>query len=207
MSLFNSDLHQEQILNTYLDTVYTSRKLKYSRITDLEKQHRGIDVVFHHNSKDYFIDEKAQLHYLNQDLPTFTFELSYLNQNNEIKEGWLFDRSKSTQFYFLITGIILKNSQTKLLSPNDIKALKITSVNRKKLIKLLKQKGLSRHKLDQYDLDIRNTESFGKNFIPELNHKSAGLLYYSKQLAEHPVNLQLRLEYLIRCKVAKAFHF
>lgn len=203
---FKSDLNQEQILNNYLDEVYKSKQLKFTRVTNLKKQRLGIDLVIHHNDVDYYIDEKAQLHYLNQDLPTFTFELSYRNKTNKIKEGWLFDPLKSTHFYFLVTGIILKNNQSKLLAPNDIKSLKITSVNRKKLIEHLQQKGLSRHKLDQYDCDIRHTQSFGKNFIPELNHKSAGLIYYSNHLTEQPLNLQLRLEYLINCKVAKAFH-
>ncbi len=206
MSAFKQDLNQEQILNTYLDHIYHSKKLNFSRITDLEQQYRGVDVVFHHNSADYLIDEKAQLHYLNKDLPTFTFELSYVNKHNDIKEGWLFDRSKKTQFYFLVTAIFLKKGKSKLLTQNDIASLKITSVNREKLISHLHNKGLSRHQLDAYDFDIRNTLSFGKNSIPELNEKRAGLIYYTEHLKERPINLQLRLQYLIDHNIAKVFH-
>lgn len=206
MSTFKHDLKQEQILNAYLDHIYHSKKLQFYRNTDLEQQHRGIDVVFRHNSIDYFIDEKAQLHYLNKDLPTFTFELSYVNSANEIKEGWLFDSSKKTHFYFLITSIFLNRGKKKLTSADDIKSLKIVSVNRKKLINHLKEKGLSRNQLDEYDFDIRDTYSFGKNIIPELNEKQTGLIYYTEHLKERPINLQLRLQYLINNKIAKVFH-
>lgn len=206
MSTFKQDLNQEQILNTYLDDIYHSKKLNFHRITNLDQQHRGIDVVIQHNSADYLIDEKAQLHYINKDLPTFTFELSYLNKHNDIKEGWLFDRSKKTQFYFLVTAIFLKNGKTKLFAPSDIESIKITSVNREKLINHLNQKGLSRNQLDAYDFDIRNTFSFGKNMIPELDEKHAGLIYYTEHLNERPINLQLRLQYLIDNNIAKAFH-
>ncbi|XCF06426.1 hypothetical protein ABI125_00880 [Tamlana crocina] len=206
MSTFKQDLKQEQILNTYLDHIYHSKKLNFLRITDLEQQHRGVDVIFHHNSDEYLIDEKAQLHYINKDLPTFTFELSYINKHNQIKEGWLFDNSKKTQFYFLVTAIFLKEGKSKLSAQNDIASLKITSVNREKLISHLHKKGLSRNQLDAYDFDIRNTLSFGKNIIPELNEKRAGLIYYTKHLKERPINLQLRLRYLIDNNIAKVFY-
>ncbi|NJX13939.1 hypothetical protein [Tamlana crocina] len=206
MSTFKHDLKQERILNEYLDSIYHSKKLNFSRVNELEQQHRGVDVIFSHHSTDYFIDEKAQLHYLNKDLPTFTFELSYLNKYQKIKEGWLFDKSKKTHFYFLVTAILLKKSKPKLTTPNDVLSLKITSVNREKLIDHLNQIGLSRQQLDEYDFDIRNTLSFGKNIIPELNEKRAGLIYYTQHLKERPINLQLRLQYLIDKNVAKVFH-
>ncbi|MFL1010509.1 hypothetical protein [Flavisericum labens] len=206
MSHFKFDLKQEQILNNYLDGIYKSKNLEFSRITNLENQHLGIDVIFRHNLNEYLIDEKAQLHYLNQDLPTFTFELSFLNKKNEIKEGWLFDNSKKTQFYFLITAIILKSGKSKLGDQKDIKSVKITTVNRNKLIQHLAKKDLTHITLEEYDYNIRRTQSFGKNSIPELDEKSAGLLYYTQHLAEQPINLQLRLKYLIDCKIAKTFH-
>lgn len=206
MSSFQFDLNQEQILNRYLDLIYKSKKLKFERIADLEKQHRGIDVIINHHSESYLIDEKAQLHYINKDLPTFTFELSYLNKNNELKEGWLFDGNKQTQYYFLVTGIFLKNKKTKLQNIDDIETVKITSVNRKKLLKYLAAIGLPRTKLEEYDYDIRTSNSFGKNIIPELDGKKSGLIYYTEHLPEKPVNLQLRLKHLIDCHVAKKFH-
>ena len=203
MSHFKSDLKQEQILSEYLDRLYKLKNLAFERIVNIDKQHQGIDIVIQHKSKDYLIDEKAQLHYLNKDLPTFTFELSYLNKNNQLKEGWLFDTNKLTQYYFLITAIFLKENKTELLYVDDIETLKISSVNRKKLVAHLEKIGLSKDILEEYDNTLRTNESYGKNIIPELNKKNNGLIYFTEHLAEKPINLQLRLRYLIANGVAK----
>ena len=103
MPNFKSDLEQEKILAKYLDSTYSEKKIEFERIFDLDKQHQGIDLKIFVNSNKYLVDEKAQLHYINLDLPTFTFELSYL-KNTDFKEGWLFDVKKRTQYYFLVTG-------------------------------------------------------------------------------------------------------
>ncbi|NRD22799.1 hypothetical protein HNV10_06080 [Winogradskyella litoriviva] len=206
MPNFKSDLAQEEILSTYLDTIYAKKKIEFKRVPDLNKQLQGIDVIMTVNGQSYLIDEKAQLHYLNSDLPTFTFELSYL-KNSIFKEGWLFDTSKRTHYYFLITGIFLKKGINKLSSYNDIDKIKITSVNRTKLITHLKSINLSKEKLLYYDFDCRTNKTYGKNNIAELNPHKEGLIYFTEQLEEEPVNLQLRLSYLIKIGVAKRFHY
>lgn len=206
MPSFNSDLEQESILSKYLDNIYKEKGLDFERIFDLDRQHQGIDIIMLIESDEYFIDEKAQLHYINTDLPTFTFELSYL-KNDTLKEGWLFDTKKLTQYYFLVTGIFLKTGKNKLSNPDDIDKIKITSVNRAKLIENLSSMNLDKEKLLQYDSELRKKESFGKNNIPELNPRLEGLIYFTKHLIEKPINLQLRLEYLIKTEVAKKFHY
>jgi hypothetical protein len=206
MSSFQSDLNQEQILSKYLDNIYSEKKIEYKRIFDLNMQHQGIDVIMTIDSKEYNIDEKAQLHYIGSDLPTFTFELSYL-KNNLNKEGWLFDEHKLTQYYFLKKGIFLKKGKTILSTPDDIEKIKITSVNRQKLIDFLESKGLSKGKLLKYDSDIRESKTFGKNELVELNEKTEGLIYYTNHLSEKPINLQLRLKVLLDKELAKKFYY
>lgn len=206
MSKFQSDLAQEEILSKYLDKTYKEKKIEFERIFDLDLQHQGIDLKIFVNSKQYLIDEKAQLHYINTELPTFTFELSYI-KNNILKNGWLFDENKKTQYYFLITGIYLKENKAKLKTSDDIKKLKITSVNRNKLIQHLDSIGLNIIKLQKYDNHFRMNNSYGKNEITELDKYSEGLIYFSEQLVEKPINIQLRLEYLIQSEVAKKFHY
>lgn len=206
MSSFQSDLNQEQIPSKYLDNIYSEKKIEYKRIFDLNMQHQGIDVIMTIDSKEYNIDEKAQLHYIGSDLPTFTFELSYL-KNNLNKEGWLFDEHKLTQYYFLITGVFLKKGKTILSTPDDIEKIKITSVNRQKLIDFLESKGLSKGKLLKYDSDIRESKIFGKNELAELNEKTEGLIYYTNHLSEKPINLQLRLKVLLDKELAKKFYY
>ena len=99
MSKFQSDLAQEEILSKYLDKIYKEKKIEFERIFDLDLQHQGIDLKIFVNSNQYLIDEKAQLHYINSELPTFTFELSYM-KNNILKNGWLFDENKKTEYFF-----------------------------------------------------------------------------------------------------------
>ena len=203
MSFFKRDLKKEQLLGIYLDELYNKIGLSLTRVTDLNSQLKGIDLVYTHHGNDVFIDEKAQLDYLNNDLPTFTFELSYL-KNDVKKIGWFLDDTKSTTHYFLITGIYA-NSKSNL--SKGIKKCKITSVNRKKLNEYLASIGLSNKKLITYDKDIRasNTKK-NKTYITELDNRNQGCLYYSPQLSEKPINLQLRLEFLIQKNIAKRIY-
>lgn len=203
---FKTDLHQEEILSRYLDEVYKEKNLDVKRILDINQQHQGVDICVQHQSKEYFIDEKAQLHYLNKDLPTFTFELSYLKEG-VYKKGWLFDERKKTQFYFLITGIFLKEGKQVLESHKDIEKLKITSVNRSKLIAYLEGIQLSETTLLAYDKKLRTTNSYGKNEIPELDAKKQGVIFFTEHLNEQPINLQLRLNYLIESAIAKKINY
>ena len=206
MPSFESDLDQEKILSEYLDNIYKQKEISFYRIFDLDKQLQGIDLVMTVKEKEYFIDEKAQLHYINSDLPTFTFELSYLKDKTH-KDGWLFEETKLTQYYFLITGIFLNEGKTELSSASDIEKVKITSVNRRKLIEFLSSRNLKMEKLLEYDSNIRENQTFGRNNIPELNPKSEGLIYFTEHLAEKPINIQLRLDFLIKNKVAKKFYY
>ena len=128
---FHEDLRKEKRLASFLDEQYHKhlKNYRFAREKTLSKQHRGIDVVFTHRitHKSFLIDEKAQLDYLNEDLPTFAFELSYL-KNRERKKGWLFDTYKKTQFYALITAIYTD-------VPNCFTSCKVTLVNRNLLLK------------------------------------------------------------------------
>jgi len=122
MSKFNEDLGKEKILGQFLDTIYKNLNLEFERVGDRSTQHRGIDLIYHHKNSIVHIDEKAQLHYLNKNLPTFTFELSYIKENM-FKKGWLLDTKKQTDYYFLVTGIFLNGSKLRL--ENDIERCKI----------------------------------------------------------------------------------
>jgi len=202
MSHFKRDLKKEQLLGEYLDTVYANLDLNFERVNDINLQHRGVDLIYPENDA-VFIDEKAQLDYINKSLPTFTFELSYLKKNEQ-KLGWLLDETKQTTHYFLITGIYAGNGKD--LSEGFTSCI-ITSVNRKKLLNYLENKGLSKNRLLQYDADLRDFENpTNKNEIEELSPKTEGLLYFSPQLAEQPINLQLRLKNLISNRIAKQIY-
>ena len=201
-SNFNSDLKKEHILGKYLDLIYLKLHFNYSREYQLKNQLNGIDLTIKNKNDTYVIDEKAQLYYLNKDLPTFTFELSYL-KHGKFKTGWLFDHSKVTEYYFLITGIQVKSDE--LNSENDITSCKITSVNRHKLIAYLASINLTQERLQEYDFDVRNRDIIGKSTIKELTQKQ-GCLFFSNHIEEQPINLQLRLQHLIDTNIAKQIY-
>lgn len=202
MPKFKEDFAKEKIAAQFLDTIYAKLNLQFERIADRNMQHQGIDLSHHQDGITTYIDEKAQLHYLNKDLPTFTFELSYKKQS-VLKKGWLCDQSKKTDFYFLVTGIFLKGK--KLVTAEDIKTCKITSVSRKKLLNHLSNLGLTAAKLEFYDYELRKNQQFGKHVIEEIGAKH-GSLHFTEHLSEQPINLKLRLDYLLRMKIAKRIY-
>ncbi|NKI31236.1 hypothetical protein [Croceivirga thetidis] len=193
---FKSDLKKEALLHPLIDSYY--QKLKhytFERISDLNQQLKGVDVILK-DKRDgtiYFVDEKAQLDYLNESLPTFAFEIQYLKKDS-IREGWLFDSNKKTQFYTLATSIF-SDEEEKLTS------CQLTFINREKLLELLKHKGIEKQTLVNYSSNVAK----GKIRITELNPRTEGYLYLSRNKAEAPLNLILKLNWLIDEGVGKSF--
>jgi len=205
MSNFNSDLNTEKILAKYLDGIYNKLGFNFKRVFDSKSQNKGIDIIISHAKKSFAIDEKSQLYYLNQELPTFAFELSYLKEN-VLKKGWLFDKKKETDYYFLVTSIILKDGKAHIESETDIKSLKIISVNRQKLIELLRVKVANIDNLQYLIYTIRDTKAYGQHTIIGLDMRKEGNIHFTENLSEQPINLVLKLDYLLKMGVAKAIY-
>ncbi len=192
-SAFLDDIEKEKRLHSFLDSLYNRYLKHYSfkRIDTISEQYRGVDAIFtHHKTNDvYYIDEKAQLDYVNDDLPTFAFEISF-QKDGKRKNGWLFDSKKKTQFYSLITAIYSD-------APKTFTSAKITLVNRQLLLDHLSQRGICND-------TIKIPKTHGKQSIPQLNSKDEGYLFFSKKnKAEEPLNLVLYLDFLIEKGVAK----
>ncbi len=200
MSTFDQDLNKEGLLGQFLDGIYKQLDYDFKRIYDLDLQNKGVDLIILHRGTEYLIDEKAQLDYLNHCLPTFTFELSYL-KNGKWRKGWLFDKNKVTDHYFLITNISLNTQNIE----DGFKDCSITSVNTKKLRSYLEKIGLGWDILSVMDGQIRHSDQ--KQNIP-LRHlkEKEGCLYYSVQKDEKPLNLKLYLKWLIKIGFAKRIY-
>ena len=197
-STFTSDLGKEKRLSELLDAYYSKglRHYYFERVQSLQEQLRGVDVIFKHRKtkETFLVDEKAQLDYINEDLPTFAFELHYL-KNGVLKEGWLFDSAKKTDFYALVTAIYEDE-------PDKYTSCKVTFVNRSKLVAFLEAMGVTKNSLLDYYQN--GTVPHGKMEIQELNPKKAGYLYHSKNnKSEQPFNLVLKLDYLLSNGIAK----
>ena len=201
MSTFDQDLNKEHLLGQFLDEIYKQLNYDFERIDDLDLQNRGVDLVLIHNGKEYYIDEKAQLDYLDHSLPTFTFELSYL-KNGKWRKGWLFDDKKMTDHYFLVTSIFTRSKNFE----DGFTSCYITSINAKKLRKHLENIGLGWDFLSDMDGQIRHSEQSQNIPLRNLKEKEEGCLYYSVQKDEKPLNLKLYLKWLIKIGVAKKIY-
>ena len=201
MSTFDQDLNKEYLLGKFLDEIYAQLNYDFKRINESDLQNKGVDLIINHNGKEYFIDEKAQLDYLNHSLPTFTFELSYL-KNGQWRKGWLFDNKKITNHYFLITDIKIKTQNIE----DGFKSCIITSVDTKKLRKYLENIGLDWEMLNDLDAEIRSSEKEKNIPLLNLKERKEGCLFFSVQKDEKPLNLKLYLSWLIKIGVAKKIY-
>ncbi len=181
-----------------MDAYYRDHLLFYTtkRVIDLKNQMAGVDVIFVHKNTEtnFYIDEKAQLDYVNEDLPTFAFEIGYY-KNKAYKEGWLYDSRKKTDFYALATAIYEDE-------PGTYTSCKITLVNRKKLHSCLSNHKITKTLLNEYRFSNKSHQ--GKLVLKELCQKSEGYLYFSNSnKMEKPVNLILKLHFLEKNGIAK----
>lgn len=203
-SNFRNDLRKEQYLTGYLDSLYSiilrQRGYTFERKHDMDSQHRGIDVEFSHNGKKIKVDEKAQLDYVGSDLPTFAFELSYL-KNGQFRQGWLFDPSKETERYMLVTNISAESDDD---ITTGIRGVSLHYVDRFKLQEWLEKKGLDIRRIQELDRLTRMGNQVNKIIVPELNSFNEGNLFFSKfGKVERPINLVLRLQNLRELGIAE----
>jgi len=195
---FQKDLNIESKFGRYLDTVYPhigglDKKFTFYRKDDLESQYAGIDLLLidKKSGKEHYIDEKAQLHYLNKSLATFTFELSYL-KDDVWKEGWFYDEKKLTQTYFLFTSIQTDRD-------NNFKGCRFISINRKLLQNFLEENALTEKRIFEYEKMFReDTKRYnGEQVIPEIDRTFATFHCSFSNLREKPINLKIRLNALL----------
>ena len=199
-SNYQKDFKKEQKLGEFLDNIYPKIDFgtyEIKRVTDINQQHKGIDLILFNNSKSIKIDEKAQLDFLNKMLPTFAFELSYL-KDGSWRKGWLFDTKKETEAYFLINSIMFRN--------NEFHNVKIYAIYRDKLLKYIENNILPESEIYFLERNIREDLEV-ENKIPIKGIcDSIGYLYYSKKIYEKPINLVLKLDNLVKNKLAKIIH-
>ena len=73
-----------------------------------------------------------------------------------------------------------------------------------KLIDYLAEKGLTENLLYHLEKEIRETGNHGKIILKEMNPKTEGVLYFSKDNKnEKPINLVLKLNFLIKNNTGK----
>ena len=200
MSLFKSDLAKEEILGRFLDKQYLKAGLKTHRIGGTNLQYKGVDLLLHdENGLDFKVDEKAQLHYLNKDLPTFALEIDYF-KDGAIKPGWLFDSKKITEIYAFVFSIHLVAGVDLLTKEAELASCEVVFVNRLRLINELAMLDLDQKICSAQSAVLRSDAERIK-----IQHASGFNFQISRQLAEAPVNLVVKRVFLE--KIGKPFKF
>lgn len=191
------DMALERKIADYIDRrVYSNPFFaNLRRCDDLDMQMRGIDLVVDTPSfglRDMLVDEKCMGHYLRNPLPTFAFELEFLDRNGDTREGWLTDNHKLTQYYAL-EWLHADCDGCEDFDDSVVKGLRFAMVSRAKLLDFLDDKGFGRDWLRQLCRRLRN-DSAGGSFGKDLN--LGFWLYYTMNLAERPINIVFRRELL-----------
>ena len=195
---FQKDLDNEAKFGNYLDRLYPQikgldKKFTFFRKDDLKSQYAGIDLILKdkESGEERYIDEKAQLYYLNKSLKTFTFEISYL-KHGIWKKGWFYDEKKLTQTYFLFTSIETN-------SKNEFINCRFISINRKYLQEFLEEAGLTQEKIFAYEKIFRDDKKKynGDQVVFELDSSFATFHCSFSNLKEEPINLKIKLNALL----------
>lgn len=137
-SNFKNDFNAEKVINEFLGKYFYKKFVdnniihSFYHITDTNLQHNGVDtIIITLKGVEICIDEKAALDYakrdLNEDsLPTFAFEISYLNKFGILTEGWLTNPKYSkTDDYLLIWLWVKSSTIIKYLQCDDILKLEV----------------------------------------------------------------------------------
>ena len=191
MSRRRLDMQAETELAIFLDEYFYSRLIdsgelsSAQRITYSETQREGIDVIVTKNSWQAFIDEKAQLYYINDGLPTFAFELGFLLDGRETI-GWFLNDALRTDRYFLLWPNAT-TSDLECLTAKDFTSVYGLMIKKKSVQQYLQGIGLSKEHLLRDLHQLRADGTVGK-------HRSgnSGVYYYvsdPNQYSESPINL------------------
>ena len=197
-SFRNIDSANEQMVARFLDNYFYLPPLFDSaiRVSDKQEQLQGKDVIVSSSQlglENACIDEKDTAHYVNKDIPTFAFELSFLLFDGTEVEGWLTDRAKETEYYLLLWPF------AKLVEPvskppefKEITKLRYLLVKRTDVLSLLLNKGFDREALLQKAREMRSiVKGYDDNQrLKAIDKEQYGFYFmYTYFLKERPVNV------------------
>jgi hypothetical protein len=177
------DSNAEQELGKFLDKYfYPKAGLHHTRVYDKYQQIAGVDVVLFHNDKTKNIDEKAAMNYINRDLQTYAFEISFINRAGVPSAGWLFDQSKKTDYYALVYPSAT-TSDVAELTEDKFTSAEIFLIKRQDIINYLSNYIDTIYKIDSW---MRENGHNGRYEVPGT---IAFYMVMSGKLKEAPINV------------------
>lgn len=186
MSVREYDEHCEKVMAQFLDEHFY-KKIGYTwreRVTDRERQVKGLDVILKRDGKVYNIDEKAAIRYTNG-LKTFALELSFLNRKGNRVDGWLIDEKKVNDYFVFVW--INKIEGELIENVDSFKEVEVALVSKEKIMVYLESLGWDVDKLLIKDERIRDGIDDNLGDI----RKNGCKFSYSEKLFEKPINILL----------------
>lgn len=202
MSNRQSDTRGEKALGLFLDRYFYPRLcmeenfVEAQRIFDVEAQKRGTDIlIYNPNGTVMVVDEKAQLHYINEPRPTFAFEVSFYNENTRsISDGWFISDSNKTDAYLLVWIDSSRTNQINRLVEEDFNEVTTLLIAKKRIIQYLSSLEYS-IKLIKVLADKMRTDNKGN--VYKLSPDA--FIYYSNNgYDEKPINVVINRETLYK---------
>lgn len=189
ISKFYEDKRLEELFGSWLDAhLYPSFPVEgligFQRVNDENYQKKGIDTVVQAKDIKLIIDEKATLHYINKNIPTFAFEL--LNRTSGA-QGWLYNHSYLTTHYLLAWPNA--SNPDSIRKADDYTNADVMLIERASLIDMLASKRLDetalREKVNYY-LPKVTRENFKFELVPGIT------LFFTEWLSEKPINIVIK---------------
>ena len=198
MSRKRLDMQAEAELGIFLDKYFYSRLVDRGelttaqRISDIEIQRKGIDVIALKNDFQAFIDEKAQLYYINQNLPTFAFELSFLLDGSEML-GWFLNDELCTDRYFLLWPNATTSDLAKIKA-RDFTVVYGLMIKKSNVRQYLERIDINKDYLLKTSQQLRKDGKVGRHHT---EHKGINFFVSDpKKYSERPINLVISKEIL-----------
>lgn len=190
-SNWEEDCKKEKEIGLFLDENYYPSQFKsFERISERELQLKGIDVIVCKDKK-IKLDEKAQTDYVNEDLPTAAFEVSFLDRKGNEGIGWFKDPSKETELY-LIVGIHVKPDKVTNFTKEDINYLDFILIDRQRLSQFINQY-YTDEEIKRIFQELKQNKLIKKNCSNECPWVTFS---YSIHKAEKPCNIVIKKDKL-----------
>lgn len=223
-SFRKQDMKAERSLGEFMDASFYSKlhdkdgnSICFERITDVTMQQKGIDVIIKAQGHHFFIDEKATLHYSNMMLPTFAFEVNSIQRISTAPvDGWLLNDDLKTEYYMLIWPNVKCVQSSKGdkwervslcdLKKNDFTIIEAMLVKKKSILEYLAKNSWGKDRIIAYAKKIR--DSYQDDLKDEriyLKGIEEFYFFYTKKLAEKPINIVIRKEILRQLADASYF--
>ena len=142
-----------------------------------------------------YVDEKAQLYYINDTLPTFAFEIdSY--QKGVLVDGWLLNDNLLTTHYNLIYPNA-RHTDLNCITKDDFTRVDIVCIPKSSLRVWLEQQGMTREYLKDVSRRARGNGSQDKYREASPCTDAWFIKSASFQYSETPLNLVIRKKVLV----------